>query len=880
YTNWTVVPGSGALPNGLTLNASSGAISGKPTTTTGSPFSFTVTVQDSAGNTSPGQALSIAIDAALTITTTSLPNGALNAAYPSTTLQAQGGAGGYTNWTVVPGSGALPNGLTLNAFSGAIGGTPTTTTGSPFSVGATVQASAGNTPPAQALSIAIDAALTITPTSLPNGTVGVAYAQTLAASGGAGGYTNWTVVPGSGALPNGLTLNAFSGAIGGTPTTTTGSPFSFSVTVQDTAGNTSPAHALSIAIDAALTITTTSLPNGTVGVAYAQTLAASGGAGGYTNWTVVPGSGALPNGLTLNAFSGAIGGTPTTTTGSPFSFSVTVQDTAGNTSPAHALSIAIDAALTITTTSLPNGTVGVAYAQTLAASGGAGGYTNWTVVPGSGALPNGLTLNAFSGAIGGTPTTTTGSPFSFSVTVQDTAGNTSPAHALSIAIDAALTITTTSLPNGTVGVAYAQTLAASGGAGGYTNWTVVPGSGALPNGLTLNAFSGAIGGTPTTTTGSPFSFSVTVQDTAGNTSPAHALSIAIDAALTITTTSLPNGTVGVAYAQTLAASGGAGGYTNWTVVPGSGALPNGLTLNAFSGAIGGTPTTTTGSPFSFSVTVQDTAGNTSPAHALSIAIDAALTITTTSLPNGTVGVAYAQTLAASGGAGGYTNWTVVPGSGALPNGLTLNAFSGAIGGTPTTTTGSPFSFSVTVQDTAGNTSPAHALSIAIDAALTITTTSLPNGTVGVAYAQTLAASGGAGGYTNWTVVPGSGALPNGLTLNASSGAISGKPTTTTGNPFSFSVTVQDSAGNTSPGQALSIAINAALTITTTSLPNGALNAVYPSTTLQAQGGAGGYTNWTVVPGSGALPNGLTLNASSGAISGKPTTTAGSSFSFS
>ncbi len=86
-------------------------------------------------------------------------------------------------------------------------------------------------------------------------------------------------------------------------------------------------------------------------------------------------------------------------------------------------------------------------------------------------------------------------------------------------------------------------------------------------------------------------------------------------------------------------------------------------------------------------------------------------ITTTSLPAGTVGIAYSQTLVASGGVSPYKNWTVV--SASLPPGLLLNSATGVIAGTPSSTTGSPFSFSITVQDNANNTSAAQSLSIAI-----------------------------------------------------------------------------------------------------------------------------------------------------------------------
>ncbi len=145
-------------------------------------------------------------------------------------------------------------------------------------------------------------------------------------------------------------------------------------------------------------------------------------------------------------------------------------------------------------------------------------------------------------------------------------------------------------------------------------------------------------------------------------------------------------------------------------------------------------------------------------------------------------------------------------SGSLPAGLSLSAATGTISGVPTT--GGVSSFKVTVMDSASNISAAQSLTITIGTPLAVTTLSLPGGTLGVGYSQTLGATGGVPPYTNWTVT--AGALPGGLTLNAASGVISGTPTTATGSPFGFSVTVSDSARNTSAPQALSIAIGTAV----------------------------------------------------------------------
>jgi len=145
--------------------------------------------------------------------------------------------------------------------------------------------------------------------------------------------------------------------------------------------------------------------------------------------------------------------------------------------------------------------------------------------------------------------------------------------------------------------------------------------------------------------------------------------------LTIETSSLSGGTVGEAYSDALSASGGTPSYT-WSISGGS--LPAGLTLVASTGAISGTPTAPGTS--SFTVSVTDSASATAT-KALSIAVSSSpLTITTVSLPSGRVGSAYSQTLAATGGVAPYT-WMLS--SGALPSGLTLDAATGVIGGTPT-----------------------------------------------------------------------------------------------------------------------------------------------------------------------------------------------------
>jgi len=241
--------------------------------------------------------------------------------------------------------------------------------------------------------------------------------------------------------------------------------------------------------------------------------------------------------------------------------------------------------------------------------------------------------------------------------------------------------------------------------------------------------------------------------------------------LTITTTSLPNGIVNQGYSASLSGSGGTTPYT-WSVSP---PLPANLSLNAATGAITGTPTAQGTTSLTFTLHDSSTPAQ-SVQQTMNLTIAAApavLTITTTSLPAGTVGQAYSRAVQASGGTGSLT-WSIS--AGALPAGLNIDSATGVIAGTPTVAGTS--SFTVRVADAAGQ-SDTQPLSITITAIPpppnppTITTTTLPAGTVGVPYNQPVQVSGGTGALT-WNIVAGT--LPANLNLNQTNGNISGTPT--------------------------------------------------------------------------------------------------------
>jgi uncharacterized protein (TIGR03437 family) len=830
---WRLV--SGTLPAGMTLTPS-GTLSGWATSA--GAASFVLGVTDALG-ASAQRNYTLEVSAAnLRLVIPELPDAFTTQGY-TVSFSASGGTAPYAYALA---SGTLPAGMTLSA-NGTLTGSPTAAGYFPVTLRVTDAA----TPPLSATAeIAVNVnsnGFRITTPTVPSAQRDTAFSLQLSSSGGTAPITFNLA---SGSLPAGITLSP-AGLLAGTPTSAGQS--SVVVRATDSAGLSAQLPLTLRVVEAmnGLGLAPIALPNATVGSVYTSTLQAMGGT---SPRRFALSSGTLPPGLTL-ADNGNLSGVPSAA--GLYTLNLRVTD-GGNATANRRLTLLVStpAGLNVQTLGLSSARVGEAYTGQLRAAGTGSGIAMLVV---EGSLPAGITLSS-GGMLSGTPSAAGAFPFAVDIT-DGTSASARASYVLNVNAASAPVLAPLQLPDAQRGAAYTATLTATGTTGPYS---FALGEGALPAGISMNA-SGAFSGMVMEEGAYPFT--VLVTDSARVVSQFGYVLRAGASGLAITTSSLPAATTTADYTAALEARGGTAPYTFALV---TGTIPAGITLGT-DGRFAGRATANGSFPLTIRVT--DAASATATAE-LTLTVGTVSTgplqFSIQSFPQGRVNTAYTSQVRTLGGTAPVTFTTS---NGSLPAGLTLAA-NGNITGTPTSEGRSVFTIRAT---DAANTSISQEFSITISSGVSnsfqFTTTTLPNATPGTAYTASIATSGGTAPVA-MTVSAGS--LPAGLTL-ASSGAITG--TATAEGQSRFTVRATDAA-NASITQEFSITVGmstpGAFRFTTTTLANGAVGTAYTANLATS----GGTAPITMTVTAGTLPVGLTL-ASSGAITGTPTTEGTSRF---
>jgi subtilisin family serine protease len=777
----------------------------------------------------------------LAIDTAALGTGYVNIAF-SKTLAASGGTPPYA-WEVI--EGVLPAGLTLDGASGVISGIPTATTADLFTVQVT-DASFASTARTFRLFVNV-LPLGIETTTLPRATTGAAYSQTLSALGGDPPYT-WSIT--AGALPAGLTLDA-GGTISGVATAS--GTFDFTATVTDALGATA-SQALSIAVE--LTLTVEVIDPGEYGKGFGTDAHADGL---FANFTGTSDDLTLhvtgfdiddPAGdeitVYLNgAFLGYLSNGPDAALNAGDAFSIPASLQQPGTNFIHfqqkvpgwvwgvtgLLLTTGPPPFAITTTSVPQGTYASSYATSFEARDGTAPYT-WSLI--GGVLPAGLVLGS-DGQLTGIPLDQGSFPFTVQVSDADSV-TAERAFTLDVAgttgtEEAVLQLNVTNA--GQYGWGYGADLHKPGlyatflGTGGdltlhvtgfdiddpagdevavYLNGTFL---GYLSNGLDNGLNDGDAFALPASLQVSGPNLIYFEQKVPGWIwGVTNLLLVDGELPLAITTASVPDATLAAGYSTTLENAGGTAPFT-WSVA--GGALPAGLVLGG-DGVISGIPDEQGSFPFTARVTDAD---NTSA--------DRAFTLTVNGITGLVLQIGVTHTGQYGWGYGASENQSELDATFiSTGDALTLHAtgydiddpagdevavfvndsFLGYLSNGPDNGLSAGDSFTI---PTSLQVPGANVLSfrqkvpgwiwgvtnlLLIDGALplAITTASVPDATFAESYAATLEGTGGTAPYT-WSIV--GGALPTGLTLDAS-GEISGTPTTPGSFPFTARVTDADS----------------------------------------------------------------------------------------
>ncbi|MBQ3394848.1 MAG: putative Ig domain-containing protein [Synergistaceae bacterium] len=644
---------------------------------------------------------------------------------------------GYVTWSLVSGD-ISSSGLTFNA--GVLSGTPASTGTFTFTLTASLSSSQTHT---KTFTLTVEDPLVITTSSyLPDGKAGVQYESiTLSTDAEYGSLVTWTAAN----MPGGLEIGPLTGTISGTPETA--GYYTFTVTAQS--GQYTAAKEFTIVIYPSLRIITDSrLPHALTGHDYSVTLATD--INSFDSQYVIWSCDSLPESLNLDSKTGIISGIPLSEGTFTFSVSASVDTPSGFYTDTKEFMLTVTSAFEITDDSvLPSAIVNHEYSHKLSLSITESQPANVTWKLESGNLPDGLSFDLSTGTIKGTASLTG----EYKFTVSASLDNIKAEKTFTLAVVSEFTISTASeLPDARPYESYLAVLSVNGGSSSAVTWQLI--SGKLPEGIEFDSRTGIISGSSSKEGIYEFTISASVNSSSERLSAQKKFILRVCPELQITNESSYTFDAGTSlslrFFSTITGS-------LWSVL--SGDIPPGLSLNE--DTLSGTAL----KAGTFRFTLQAVNGYSLARKVITFKVN--LVISSPSyLPNGMKGESYFEVLRVNGA--NSAEWSLITSPDTLPSGLSLN-INGTIQGVPATE--GVYDFIVNASDDNGlGARKLLRITIDSDSAVPITTASLPSGKSGESYYAELHST--VSGVT-WTISDGR--LPNGLTLNALNGLISGIP---------------------------------------------------------------------------------------------------------
>ena len=711
----------------------------------------------------------------------------------------------------------VPAGMSFDASTGALSGQPTDAQlATPYTVTATNVSGEAS----QQFVLTVTASLPVFTLSSSNQIVGQGSAAgfTVVSTGGAATFT-------ISARPAGMSFDALTGELSGNPSFVK-STTTFLVTATNASGRATQRFTLTV--NPSIPEFVLSESSATVAVGEEVRFTTSSTGGSISKFSISPNA---PSGMVFSSQSGSLFGFPRfeqlATT-----YTVTGVGSGGSSSQQFVLTVNAKAPVFRLSRYIQTVVKGSAAGFTVSSTGGP--ITRFSISP---AAPAGMSFNTSTGVLSGSPTNVQPAA-TFTVTATNVSG--SPTQTFELTVTASFPVFTLSSSSQTVaqGDSAGFTVNSTGGVAAYS-------ISATPTGMTFNSSTGALSGSPSAVK-SEFIYTVTATNVSGKATQQFRLTVNPSIPEFVLSRSFHNAAAGSASGFTVNSTGGY--VSSFSISP---SAPAGMLFSSVTGTLSGKPKSLQLATV-YTVTATNDSGSASQEFELSVTRTGSDPSFVLSVSSQLVNQGSAAGFTVSSTGGPITRFSISPDA---PAGMSFNTSTGVLSGSPTSAQLAT-TYTVTGSNSFASVTRTYVLTVKLVAPAFTLTLSSQSVYQGDAAGFTVNSTGGAATYS---IDP---LAPTGMSLNTSTGALSGNPSTIK-SITTYTVTARNALGSAS--QEFLLTVNVKVPVFTLSL----------SIQTVAQGSAAGFTvsstggaaTYSIDP---LAPAGMSFNTSTGQLSGSPT----------